>query len=104
MIYVKHTEAKRELKRVELSINKIILLQNRVKIRYVNNTNLLDYLYLKYDVTSAEELEKAWNLYYQEKEEREIGQNNKKIRNKIVELDRAISTKLAGKDSFYGNP
>ncbi|MCM1175436.1 MAG: hypothetical protein NC341_10350 [Blautia sp.] len=71
MIYVKHMEAKRELKRVELSINKIILLQNRVKIRYVNNTNLLDYLYLKYDVTSAEELEKAWNLYYQEKEERE---------------------------------
>lgn len=71
MIYVKHTEAKRELKRVELSINKIILLQNRVKIRYVNNTNLLDYLYLKYDVTNAEELEKAWNLYYQEKEERE---------------------------------
>ena len=71
MIYVKHMEAKRELKRVELSINKIILLQNRVKIRYVNNTNLLDYLYLKYDVTSAEELEKAWNMYDQEKEERE---------------------------------
>lgn len=71
LIYVKHTEAKRDLQRVELSINKIILLQNRVKIRYVNNTNLLDYLYLKYDVTSAEELEKAWNLYFQEKEERE---------------------------------
>ena len=71
LIYVKHTEAKRELQRVELSINKIILLQNRVKIRYVNNTNLLDYLYLKYDVTSAEELEKAWNLYFQEKEERD---------------------------------
>lgn len=33
----------------------------------------------------------------------EIGQNNKKIRTKIVELDRAISTKLAGNDSFYGN-
>ncbi|MCM1386331.1 MAG: hypothetical protein NC231_03310 [Bacillus sp. (in: Bacteria)] len=71
LIYVKHTEAKRDLKRVELSINKIILLQNKVKIRYVNNKNLLDYLYLKYDVTSAEELEKAWNMYYQEKEERE---------------------------------
>lgn len=71
LIYVKHTEAKRDLKRVELSINKIILLQNKVKIRYVNNKNLLDYLYLKYDVSSAEELEKAWNLYYQEKEERE---------------------------------
>ena len=71
LIYVKHMEAKRDLKRVELSINKIILLQNKVKIRYVNNKNLLDYLYLKYDVSSAEELEKAWNLYYQEKEERE---------------------------------
>lgn len=71
LIYVKHTEARRDLKRVELSINKIILLQNKVKIRYVNNTNLLDYLYLKYNVASAEELENAWNLYYQEKEERE---------------------------------
>ncbi|MDE7017135.1 MAG: hypothetical protein K2P65_06100 [Lachnospiraceae bacterium] len=71
LIYVKHMEAKRDLKRVELSINKIILLQNKVKIRYVNNKNLLDYLYLKYDVSSAEELDKAWNLYFQEKEERE---------------------------------
>ncbi len=71
LIYVKHSEARRDLKRVELSINKIILLQNKVKIRYVNNTNLLDYLYLKYNVTSAEELENAWNLYFQEKEERE---------------------------------
>jgi len=81
LIYVKHTEAKRDLQRVELSINKIILLQNRVKIRYVNNTNLLDYLYLKYDVTSAEELEKAWNLYFQEKEERE------KCRRAEIDLD-----------------
>lgn len=71
IIYVKHTEAKRELKRVEASINKLILLHNKVKIRYVNNTNLLDYLYLKYNVASADELEKLWNNYYQEKEERE---------------------------------
>ena len=47
LIYVKHSEARRDLKRVELSINKIILLQNKVKIRYVNNTELLDYLYRK---------------------------------------------------------
>lgn len=70
-IYVKHTEAKHELKRVEYAVNKLILLHNKVKIRYVNNTNLLDYLYLKYDVKSAEELEKLWNDYFQEKEERE---------------------------------
>lgn len=70
-IYVKHTEAKHELKRVEASINKLIILQNKVKIRYVNNTNLLDYLYLKYNVTSAEELETLWKNYFLEKEERE---------------------------------
>lgn len=81
LIYVKHTEAKQELKKVEVGINKIIQLQNKVKIRYVNNTNLLDYLYLKYNVSSAEELEKYWQLYYQEKEERE------KCRRAELELD-----------------
>ncbi len=39
---------------------------------------------------------------FEKKKLGEIGQNNKKIRDKIVELDRAVSTKLAGKDSFYG--
>lgn len=71
MIYVKHMDAKRELRRVETGINKIILLQNKVKIRYVNNTNLLDYLYLKYGVSSAKELQEMWQNYLIEKEERE---------------------------------
>lgn len=31
----------------------------------------------------------------------EIGKRSKRSREKIIELDRAISTKLAGKDSFY---
>lgn len=71
VIYVKHTDAKRELRRVENTINKLILLHNKVKIRYVNNTNLLDYLYLKYNVANSEELETLWKNYYLEKEERE---------------------------------
>lgn len=70
-IYVKHLDAKRELRRVETGINKIILLQNKVKIRYVNNTNLLDYLYLKYGVSSAQELDDLWQKYLLEKDERE---------------------------------
>ena len=56
---------------MESGINKIILLQNKVKIRYVNNTNLLDYLYLKYGVTGAGELMEMWENYKIEKEERE---------------------------------
>lgn len=81
VIYVKHVDARRELHRVETGINKIILLQNKVKIRYVNNTNLLDYLYLKYGVSSAQELIDLWENYKIEKEERE------KFRKAELELD-----------------
>lgn len=81
IIYVKHLDARRELHRVETGINKIILLQNKVKIRYVNNTNLLDYLYLKYGVSSAQELADLWENYKIEKDERE------KFRKAELDLD-----------------
>ena len=81
VIYVKHLDARRELHRVETGINKIILLQNKVKIRYVNNTNLLDYLYLKYGVSSAQELTDMWENYKIEKDERE------KLRKAELDLD-----------------
>lgn len=81
IIYVKHVDAGKELRRVEIGINKIILLQNKVKIRYVNNTNLLDYLYLKYGVSSAQELMQLWENYKIEKEERE------KFRRAELDLD-----------------
>lgn len=70
LIYIKHMDAKRELEQVENGISRIIRLQNTVKIRYVNNTHLLDYLYMKYDVSSAGELGKSWQRYHDEKEER----------------------------------
>lgn len=82
-IYVKHMDAQKELKRVEFGINKLILLQNKVKIRYVNNKNLLDYLYLKYNVSSADELDALWQKYAHEKEERE------KYKRAELELDAA---------------
>lgn len=66
----KYTDAQRELKRVGSAINRLIQLQNKVKIRYVNNTNLLEYLYIKYDTDSADKLKKRWENYQQEKEER----------------------------------
>lgn len=70
LLYLRHAEAVKELKKVEAGINRIIQLQNRVKIRYVNNTNLLDYLYLKYQVSSAREMNNLWEKYKVEKEER----------------------------------
>ncbi len=71
VIYIKHLDARQELRRVENGINKIILLQNKVKIRYVNNTNLLEYLQLKYGVNSAQELIDMWENYKAERKERE---------------------------------
>lgn len=69
-VCVKYVDADKELGTVERSISKLIQLQNKVKIRYVNNKNLLDYLYIKYGTESAGELEKRWNDYQDEKEER----------------------------------
>ena len=70
IIFIKHNDSIKELSQVENGINRIISLQNTVKIRYVNNTHLLEYLYFKYNVSSAAELGKNWKRYVKEKEER----------------------------------
>jgi len=70
VVWAKYTNEERELQRVGKAINKLIQLQNKVKIRYVNNCNLVDYLYMKYNTQSAKELEKLYHQYLDEKEER----------------------------------
>lgn len=71
VVYFKHQEATTELKKLNKDNNRLIQLQNTVKIRYVNNTNLLDYLYMKYKVKSAKELEKLKADFEEEREARE---------------------------------
>ncbi|MDE6221292.1 MAG: hypothetical protein K2G51_12865 [Lachnospiraceae bacterium] len=70
-VFVKFHEWQRELVKVEKGINKLVLLHNTVKIRYVNNTNLLEYLYVKYNVNSSNELKKLWDKYLEENIHRE---------------------------------
>lgn len=70
VLWAKYTDAEREKRRVERAVNKLILLQNKVKIRFVNNSNLQEYLRIKYSTDSAANLEKLWKQYTQEKEER----------------------------------
>ena len=43
VIYARYLDQAKEYKRVEKGMNRIILLQNTVKIRYVDNVNLLAY-------------------------------------------------------------
>lgn len=71
VLFVRNSEMQKELIKVDKSISKLILLHNTVKIRYVNNANLLDYLYTKYEVDSSDKLKKLWDAYILEKAERE---------------------------------
>lgn len=70
-LFLNHGSAGREISRVEKDINRLILLQNTVKIRYVNNKKLLDYLCMKFQVKKAAELESLWMRYSEEKAEQE---------------------------------
>jgi len=66
-LFLKGNDLRKESIKLDKTIVKIIQLQNSVKIRLVNNTNLLDYLYIKYDVDSSKELKEKFELYLEEK-------------------------------------
>ena len=56
--------------RAEKKLNRVITLQNTVKVKYVNITNLIDYTYTKYKVNNSFELNYMWEKYLEEKEAR----------------------------------
>ena len=70
VLAVKHMDADREMDRVLRDARRLIKLQNKVKIRYVNNKKLLDYYYIKDDENSGKKLEKLYHQYLEEKEQR----------------------------------
>lgn len=79
VLYMRSTGAIVERKSVRKSISRLIMLQNQVKIRYVNNTNLIDYLCLKYRVMNSGELRDRYNRYVTEKREREKIEDARKL-------------------------
>lgn len=81
VLFLKYTEGEKELKTVVNATNRLVQLHNTVKIRYVNNTNLLDYYCIKFGIKNSAELTKYWNKYQQEKEEK------RKYRRTELELD-----------------
>ena len=92
LFFVRFLDARKELEKVEHAQNRLIQLQNKVKIRYVNNTNLLNYYYLKFSVESAAKLEDLWERYEDEKEKRlhfaevedRLDSNREKLRSVLV--------------------
>ncbi|MBO6132863.1 MAG: hypothetical protein J6P05_00825 [Lachnospiraceae bacterium] len=69
-LYVNFSNARQELRQKRNYLNAVIHKQNVVKIRYVNNTNLLDYEYRKYHVNHSDELEYFLAAFQDEKKAR----------------------------------
>ena len=76
VVCVRYIDADKELGRASGNMGKLIQLQNTVKIRYVNNRNLLSYLYIKYECKNGQELEQLWGMYKQEAEDRRLFNEN----------------------------
>lgn len=75
-IFMKQQEQRRELRFQERKLNRAISLLNRVKVRYVNIRNSIDYQYMKYGVQSAWELNHIWGIYLEMRRERELYRNS----------------------------
>ncbi len=61
--YVRYGNLKRSFKENEAKIKRAVSLQNKVKAKYINNVNTVDYIYEKYGVNSCKELEYVWEQY-----------------------------------------
>ena len=71
-------------------INRAIQLSNKVKIKYINNTNALEYSYSKYNIRNSMELEYLMKEYSKSKElERTYESNTERLhhyREKLVDI------------------
>lgn len=70
-IYLKLQNDSSEIAAAERNLNKAIQLQNKVKIKYVNIVNAVDYACEKYHVRNSDELNRQWQYYMEAVKERE---------------------------------
>ncbi len=87
IFYVRYSNLKREITDTDAKVNRAISLLNKVKVKYINNTNALDYIYAKYDINSSKELEYRYELYNtMVRDEKKYYQANSELRVKREEL------------------
>ena len=93
-------------------MNELIILENKVKIRFVNNKSLLDYLYDKFDVKSASELNDLYDRYLKEKEARRRFERNEAVysdeKTKLLSILRTLDIRdpevwMHHTDALYDN-
>lgn len=61
----------RDKSKAARQMNRLITLLNKVKIKYVNSKNTIDYIYDKFEVNSSHELRFEWEEYQQMKRDQE---------------------------------
>lgn len=81
-------------------LNKAIFLSNRVKIKYLNATNLVDYQYEKYDVKNSYELAEQYQLFLEAKKQKE---NYRRATMELSDLEEQLLELLASPPLFDSN-
>lgn len=61
--YGRYVDIRKEVRESEAKLNRAISLLNKVKVKYINNVNTMEYIYRKYGVNSCKELEYRNELY-----------------------------------------
>lgn len=61
--YIRYISLQTEIKESDAKTKRAVSLLNKVKVKFINNTNTLEYIYDKYGINSAKELEYQWEQY-----------------------------------------
>ena len=78
-IFMEARKNSHDIKMVQLKLNKVIMLANKVAIKSVNNRNYLDYCYSKYMVVNYEQLKNRWEQYVKIKDENKRYKSNSQL-------------------------
>ncbi|MBE5926708.1 MAG: hypothetical protein E7270_07070 [Lachnospiraceae bacterium] len=91
VLFTMHNSAIRNIKIAEIKLNKAIGLLNKTKLKYVNVQSRLDYMYEKFGIHSAYELNAMWGKYLQMCKEREV---YRKASDKLIEAEEDLLEEL----------
>lgn len=101
-----HRSCGTQIKKNDYMLNRANVLLNKVKIKFVNTTNALDYSYEKYGVNSARDMRYIWENYKHEKEEEMRYRKNSQLLAGYEEnLERLLKElKFAKPDAWISQP
>lgn len=92
MIFGIHQRSLRDVKYVEVRLNKAITMLNKLKLKYVNVASRLEYMYEKYEVKSSRQMIKMWNTYVGEENKKKVYAKTSK---KLLETEESLMTQLS---------